>query len=289
MHTVSCSNKGTLSFLCLLPLFALGCANENLPSSQELGPLRVLGLIADKPEANEGDTVQVIPIISDFSAASTSGPRTLAYSWKFCADPGVALGVTPSCSGTLIGSGSGSITVSEAPLTTLPFSGKASSDPINLTIPAGVLAAISPEQASNGVPLVFTFELSAGSEVTRAFRRIIVTTRTGAQLNTPVSLTSLSGLTSGSPSTFPTTEAKLTPVLASSAETYTVISTTGENLTRTEKLTVSWFTTAGEFEFSRTDGSSPNTWTPPESGTALGLIILRDDRGGVSDPITIGY
>ena len=35
--------------------FVLGsCANDNLPSPQKLGPLRVLGLVADKPEANPG-------------------------------------------------------------------------------------------------------------------------------------------------------------------------------------------------------------------------------------------
>lgn len=265
-------------------LFA-GCANDNLPSPQKLGPLRVLALSASKPEANPGDTVTITPIISD----TTSGPRALSYSYQFCLDPGVAYGASPRCTGTLISSGSGTITAAEAPLTAAPYSGSANADTFNLSVPAGTLSGLDLNVAANGIPLLVTYDLTGGSETTRSFRRIIVTSRTGAALNAPLTLTGLQA--SGAAITsFPASEQDLTPVLGSSAETYTLISSTGEVLTRTEKLTVSWYVTDGEFEFSRTDGSSSNKWTPPSSGgTPLGLLLLRDDRGGVSNPVTVGY
>ncbi|NDD92484.1 hypothetical protein EBZ37_10405 [bacterium] len=261
-----------------------GCANDALPKPQKLGPLRVLGILADKPEANEGDSVNLTPIVSDFS----SGPRTLTYSWKFCADPGIAQGASPVCSSTILAQGTGSIQTTEAPLTGAPYSGLAATDSVNVSIPPGTLASLSATQATNGIPLIFTFELTGGTESTQAFRRIIVTSR--ATLNTNVSLLSVSGLvTNGAIQDFPASKQSLTPVLGSSADTYTVISSTGETLTRTEKLTVSWFTTDGEFEFSRTDGSSSNQWTPPSGGSAKGLVLLRDDRGGLSTPIQVGF
>ena len=266
------------------------CGSDKLPKPQELGPLRVLGLSADKPETNEGDTVTITPIVSDYSSASGSGARSLDYEWAFCTDPGIAFGASPVCGPTLISSGSGSILAAEAPLTSAIFSGAVGAgDQISVTVPAGILAALPSAQASNGVALLLTYSLSAGSDTVRSFRRIIVTSRTGAELNGPVSITSITGLVAGTPLTFPTEKSDLTPVLASSADSYTVVSSTGATLSRTEKLTASWYTTDGEFEFSRTDGDSSNSWTPPDSGAPLGLVILRDDRGAVSLPIEIGF
>jgi hypothetical protein len=286
MRIALCSNEVALVAACLA---LAACGSDALPKPQELGPLRVLGLSADKPEANEGDAVTITPIVSDYSYASESGARALDYAWEFCADPGIAFGASPICGSTIL-SGSGSIPASEAPLNTPIFSGAVeAARQISVTVPAGILAAVSSAQASNGVALLFTYTLSAGSDSARAFRRIIVTSRTGAALNGPVSISSITGLVAGTPLTFPTEKSDLTPVLASSAESYTVVSSTGATLTRTEKLTVSWYTTDGEFEFSRTDGDSSNSWTPPDSGTPLGLAILRDDRGAVSLPIEIGF
>lgn len=262
------------------------CGNDNLPKPQKLGPLRVLGLISSNPEINDGTStpITITPVISDTTGA---GSRSIAFSWKVCPDPGVALGISPACTSTLLSSGSGSIAVTDPPLTTAPYSGATTT--FGFTLPTNLLSGVAASQASNGVAVLVTYDLTAGSETTSSFRRIIVTSR--STLNTNVSITSIAGLSgAGTPgSGFPASETDLTPSLGSTADSYTVISSTGETLTRTEKLTVSWFTTDGEFEFSRTDGSNSNKWTPPTGGTPRGLAILRDDRGGMSTPFTIGF
>jgi hypothetical protein len=71
---------------------------------------------------------------------------------------------------------------------------------------------------------------------------------------------------------------------ASSSETYQVMQNDGSFLTRTEEMLNTWFVSDGEFDFSRTTGSTENLWTPPGSKPSnRGMVILvvtRDGRGG---------
>lgn len=283
----SCWNKLPKRALPLVLFTLCACGSDNLPKPQKLGPLRVLGLIASSPEINDSTPtpITITPIISDTTAA---GSRTLTFSWKVCPDPGVAFGLEPTCAASaVLFTNSGTIAATDPPLTGAPYSGVTTQ--FGFTLPTNLLASRTATEASNGIPVLVTYEINGGSETARSFRRITLTSRSLANLNGNVSLSSISGLVSGTPNTFPSSETDLTPVLGSSPDTYTVISSTGETLTRTENLTISWYTTDGEFEFSRTDGSRSNKWTPPSSGTPKGLLILRDDRGGLSLPLTIGY
>lgn len=269
--------------LLLLGALALGsCANDNLPKPQKLGPLRVLGLIATSPEIEPGNVSTITAVISDFS----SGGRAMTFEWKACEDPGVALGATPTCEGAVaIGApASGTINTTATKLAATPFTGRALFNTYAVTPDVTFLSNKSLFEKFNGVSVIVTFKVSAGNETATAFRRLLVRDLSvnPSPLNTkPAPPTGIASL--------PATEQDLTPTLTESASTYAVLSTTGATLTRTEKLTVSWYTTDGEFEFSRTDGASSNKWTPPTSGTAIGLILLRDDRGGLSDPLEIGY
>lgn len=285
-----CSSKSgvSLSRALMLGIFsalASSCGSDNLPKPEKLGPLRVLGLIASTPEvAATGATVNIIPVISD----TDGGTRILNYEWKSCLDPGVALGATPTCEGQTAISAPDSNTLNRTStqLQNYPFTGSATNDSYNVVIPGTLLTAKTAFEKFNGIAVLVTFKLMVDgtSESTSAFRRILVrdTTLNPTPLNskpaTPSGITSL-----------PASETDLTPTLTETSQTYSVLSTTGAVLSRTEKLTVSWFTTDGEFEFSRTDGASSNKWTPPTSGSPVGLILLRDDRGGLSDPLTIGF
>jgi hypothetical protein len=284
--SASISRSGSLALmLTLLSTLVSGCGSDTLPKPQKLGPLRVLGLIASTPEvAATGATVNIIPVISD----TDGGTRILNYEWKSCLDPGIALGATPTCEGqtAITAPNSNTINRTSTQLANYPFTGSATNDSYSVVIPGNLLTTKSAFEKFNGISVLITFRLSVdgSSESTTAFRRILVRDTT---LN-PTPLNSKPGAPSGI-TALPATETDLTPTLTESAQSYSVLSTTGAVLSRTEKLTVSWFTTDGEFEFSRTDGASANKWTPPSSGSPVGLLLLRDDRGGLSDPLTIGF
>jgi hypothetical protein len=293
---VSCSgsaarggSRGIRGAFLAIALFSLAaCGNDNLDESQQLGPLRVLALIADRPEVTIDDATPVIITgwISDYDKGGEPG-RSLTYSYASCPDPGVAYGVEPRCpDDSRISFGGGSIDGTQltsvnaytaaaftqgVPIPTTAFA------PWNLYWSSRTAA-----EKANGVAILVTFTISSGTEQTTAFRRITVTTRTGAALNQ----NSLA-ITGISPATLPTSEGKVSPTLVATADNYSVTTSNGTVVNRTEKLTVSWYTTAGEFKFNRTDGSSANTWTPPDNGTAKVFLFLRDDRGGVSDAFSL--
>ena len=58
-------------FLAAALITATSCNDSKLPKYVELTELRVLSLIADKPEVNPGETVSITPIISDINETTS--------------------------------------------------------------------------------------------------------------------------------------------------------------------------------------------------------------------------
>jgi hypothetical protein len=275
--------------LALASLLLGGCGNDNLDESQQLGPLRVLALVADRPEVTIDDAtpVSITAWISDYDKGGQPG-RSLQYDYAVCPDPGIAYGVEPRCPTATRLSFGDSVPIDVSPMTSLnaytaALFTQAVIIPTTAVAPWNLYwSSKTAAEKSNGVALLVTFRISSGSEETTAFRRITITTRSGAALNQ--NSLAITGIT---PSSLPTSEGKVSPNLAATADNYTITTSDGTVVNRTEKLTVSWYTTAGEFKFNRTDGGSANTWTPPTSGTAKVFLFLRDDRGGVSDAFSL--
>ncbi|MEN9722739.1 MAG: hypothetical protein RJB38_725 [Pseudomonadota bacterium] len=287
------SNKRQGAFLALFLLS--GCGSDLLDESQELGPLRVLALIASSPEVNMGTaSTSITPWVSDFTQGATRSGYS--YSWATCPDPGIAYGAAPQCSTASTLESGGPVAIAPGTLTAgNAYTGVATgAGAITINIPSSSSSfwtSRSLIEKTNGVALIFEFTLTTGTETARSFRRILVKSAGASNTNpllTDVTVDSVS--IAGATGSFPSTEKKLAPIIgAGSQESYTTLTTAGTVLNKTETLTVSWFTTAGEFQFNRTDSSSSNRFTPPESGAPKGLVFLRDDRGGVSAPITIGF
>ncbi len=310
MRIDSCSSRGSFlrtitervildrsaRFLCAaLTLVTLSaCGNDNLDETQQLGPLRVLALIASSPEVNiGGGSVNITPWISDFDRGGEAG-RSWSYSWKTCADSGIAFGAEPECSSDAVLQSGGPTTVAGGVLNLANAFTAPAVASIAVTIPAATDAFWTTRndlEKTNGVPLIFQFTLTAGSETVTSFRRILVKAAGASNTNPTLSGVTVDGASiAGGGGALPTTEKAVVPVIdAGSQQSYSVVTTNGTTLNKTEVLTVSWFTTLGEFQFNRTDGASENTFTPPDSGTPKAIVFLRDDRGGISAPVTIGF
>jgi hypothetical protein len=284
MRIDSCS-KNNLGWLCAVALIVSACGSDDLPKSSSLGVngVRVLALRADKPEAAPGASVQLTALVTDLELGRSTGSNvTVRYEAEHCIDPTVGIAPNPSCDGnpTRVNLTSGTVTLSGPTYSASHVVGT-----ITLPVAPLIFANRTADEQFNGIPYLFIYRATSGSKTETAFKRLIVSTRSVP--NTNPSLTQITGAGSG----LPAVTTALVPVL-SGAEQFTQIKSGGVSEVQTEDLTVSWFINVGTLIYTRTDGTSSNTWTPPPGGGERPFLIavVRDSRGGVGimNPIAVG-
>lgn len=271
--------------LILLPLvciFLFSCSKDDLPDFNKIEGPRVLALVADKPEANPGDTITITPVISDLVA--TAG---LQDSIQVCIDPGIAFGASVTCEGNPT-----KVVVQNHRTLTLPglaenWTGAA--DPASFALPldAVIFNQRSDQDKYNGVNYIVEYTLHSPSGLdTKAIKRIAVTevAKTSKNLNPAfidifANNVSMVNLPVG-------TKVNLSNDLTNaSAENYLIKDTQGNLKSYTEELTVTWFITDGETKYYRSLVGGVNEYTGPGAApigrSAYILAVARDDRGGV--------
>lgn len=260
-----------------------GCNRPDFPKYPVLGDLRILTIIANTPEANPGDTVTFTPVLSDMNGQG----RAINYSIQACIDPGVGVGVTPSCTTPDVSSiQSGTVTID--PGVSQTYTGPVS--PFTLTMPTAdtIFANRSVVDQYNGVAYLVFYSIStADGQRVDSFLRVTITasSKTQKNQNPVISSIDLSDSPTTSVISMPTTtlDFRVTSP-ATSAETYQTMRNDGSFVTHTEDLITTWFVSDGEFDFTRTIGNSENSWGPPETkSSGRGIVILvvtRDERGG---------
>jgi hypothetical protein len=268
----------------------VGCGTDVLPKYYLLDRLRVLGAntVGAAAEFSGGDAgIQVAFHISDPKGAG----RTLSYSLESCVDPGIGIGATPSCANnptrTVITALSTFVPGTAATnfygvLTTPAFS-----------VPAAGIMFIDPTtgspkptyQQDNGVAYIVILRLTATTtENLIAYKRVIVSTKAAKNQNPTFGSPALT--LNGLDATTYTLTTDAIPMNSSvatgSVETYFLEDSNGTSATKTEALTVTWFTNAGQIRYTRTDPGVENRYTPPAPlATVTSIIaVLRDDRGG---------
>lgn len=268
--------------LLIFPLLT-ACTDDDLPKYIELRGLRILALSSDTvaasgaAEYSPGDSVRITPWVSDFDAT-----RTINYSWQACVDPGITVGVDPSCDGV-----SGATAVTTAALTIPATERTGSGNTFDVTIPSDILDNRSALEQFNGVNYLVTYELVAsdGASV-KSFKRLITTSASKPVKNqNPTFNDILAG--NSSFTVFPSDEVALRASYpASSIESYTSLRSDGSVETRNEDLVTTWFITDGELDLYRTINDGETNYDPvtsrPTDHTPLVLGIMRDGRGGVA-------
>lgn len=274
-------------FYFLLIITSFGCSDSDLPDYYRLDRLRVLALIADQPETSPGGSVSITPVVSDLFG----GGRALTYSAESCLDPGVGFGATPTCenssSRVVIASGS-TLSGLSAP----NYTGTVTSV-LSIALPqsAVIFAGRTADEQINGVPYLVTFTVqgvssSGETDQVRAFRRILVSTRTIKNQN-PSFNTGNEILASGAPLlSFPSSETEVQGgVSTGSSESYQE-SQDGITSSLQESLTLTWFVSDGSVSKTRTESDGTTRLRPPSTAPSgrnyLIGVVLRDGRGGAS-------
>jgi hypothetical protein len=241
--------------------------------------MRVLALTTSTPEVLPGAAVSIQPLLSDVRGAG----RSLTYTVVACTDPGVAFGNQPDCEHD---SDRQSLGPFNATLTAPYYTELQAA--FSITIPASLFTTqrTNPFDQFNGAQyLVRVVVTASDGSTTSAFRRIRVSGAPKLPKNSNPSITAILGSSGQTLSTVPNESMLLTAQLASSAaESYLYLKTDGTTETRTENLTVAWYTSEGSLDSNRLAPDSPNQYsvaTSPSYPTFL-VVVATDDRGGSS-------
>lgn len=273
-------------FQCLF-ILTTGCTKSQLPKYVELDQLRVLTLIADKPEVGPGETVTITPVISDIKETAS-----LTFEAYGCIDPGVSAGAKATCDNnpTQILLGQGTITSSTSSEMSQNFSGSAPSFTLNIPASSVIFSQRSSMDQFNGVSYLVTYKVSntSGQNVL-SFKRILVSNKSSSDKNTNPGVQNI--LSQGQAlgvNNFPL-NGKFSlqmELVTGAAQSYQVQLDDGSFSTRTEEITTTWFITDGSLKYYRSNAQDTNEFTAPEALNSLRKSFLfsvtRDSRGGVS-------
>lgn len=277
--------KARFVLLAALLVALAGCNQPDFPKYNALGPLRILTIVTSAPEVNPGDTVTFTPVLSDLDGQG----RTIHYSISGCIDPGVGVGASPVCPETdpvSIQSG----TVALSPGESLTYTGPVPSFSLTMPDAATIFASRSSADQYNGVAYLVFYSISVpnGPSV-NSFLRVMITSSDKTQKNQNPVISSVDLNDIPITGSFPMPGAAVdfrATFPAASSETYQVMQRNGSFTTHTEDMVTTWFISDGEFDFTRTLGSSENAWGPPKAkpanrGVVL-LVVTRDERGGAA-------
>ncbi len=302
-------NLMILSFLILS-----ACGDSKLPRYTALNKLRILSLVADKPEVDFNslaftDTIQFSPWISDLYG----GGRALTHSLECCLDPGVSLGAKPTCAGnpSRVVEFTDSAIAATATFASPEFTGKVTPFNVDLSAMAATplalaqarFAAASTNQQFNGLSFLFVYQVKASAtESVTAIKKIIFSSAAKTTKNSnPNSLSIQTNAVDLETAGLPAVEADIFAVWPTSvAESYASYQVDGTLLNLKEKLEMTWFMTGpqntdcdsdiscsndGYFKFTRTLLDEANRYTPPTaapSGRKIAIVgVLYDKRGGM--------
>jgi hypothetical protein len=310
------------TYLVILGFSLSACSSDTMPRYSIIQGLRTLALVADSPEINfDGtsftpNTVTITPTISDLYGSG----RALSFNLYWCLDPGIGLGVIPSCDGNPSAVRDATlqnvaITAPSGTFSSPNYTGSLAPIPLNFT--PGFMGAtafsyytarflsLTSAQLYNGYSILVFFELYPTGDTSQkitTFKRIVFSSSTKTLKNTNPS--NLEIRRDGTEITsLPSSQSSLEAYLPSSqAESYFTQSTLGALSTATETLETAWFftgpsdiscskkkecTTDGYFALARSVPGELNLFYPPQGSipSTRGRILIgvaKDNRGGSS-------
>lgn len=274
-------------FLAAALTIATSCSDSKLPKYVELTELRVLSLIADKPEVNPGETVAITPIISDVNETTS-----LSYEAYGCIDLGVALGAEPSCANntTKVTLKQDTITASFNSDMSQNFTG--TGPRFNAVIPADTIIFNQRSETDkyNGVGYLIEYKISnTRGQTVSTIKRILVSNKTSGEknLNPVIDQLQSNGVALGN-NDFPL-NAKVTLSMlfnTNSFQVYTLKKYDGSAENKSEALTTTWFITDGSLKYFRSSNQDTNEYEAPSAlpttRKSFLISISRDSRGGAT-------
>lgn len=286
MNFESTQVKILIGALAALAVLNMSCGESPFRKYQNLGGLRVLAIKASTPEVLESSlptVVQLTPVISDFGATA----ETINVTGAVCPDPGVSFGAEPSCDSsslktdlTIPSITPGAVAFNSG-LFGLPNLTGRTAD-IAVTLPTGLTTGRSTIDRFNGIPVLITLTFSTSGRSVRAYKRILISTKTSPNTNPTLTQTTANG---AALSTSFSNSLQQLSFSGSGDGTYEFMRTDGTKEVRTENLRATFFISDGSLKRPRVSLGESVEWAPPSAvptGRPISVVtVVYDDRGGV--------
>jgi hypothetical protein len=258
-------------------IFLVACSNDNFRKVETLDTFRILGISSTDPEGAPLATSTLQLYVTD----TKGGGRTIIGTYESCLDPGISLGAPVTCKYDPAAT-NGTYTINTGLDPDLGagnlYTGFAG-DTVLVTLPATIFLGRSSREQFNGVSYITIFKFNVDGKNITAFKRIIATTRVGANLNTNPSITTMN-LNGAAIGAKPSKDDSLSLTTAA-AESFNYQNVDGSSESRTEKLEAAWYVSKGEISMPKARANQSVKYkTNPPSSDLLILSILRDGRGG---------
>ena len=273
-----------------LSLLAAACASDFLPASY-LNDLRVLAIVAAPLEAGPGDTVSLVPTVYAPGGATLAGQE-----WSFCpVTAGSGTGYScavPQCAVSLAAAADGSVSASPYDLALACASTFGSTG----TVPPGV-----PDVVQSTFTYQISYDLPGGGRQTRVAVQTVPLWTRGPPIE-PNLPPVIDAVEIGGAAASVAVPAAPLPVGASvpvrvridPASVQTYVDAAGRSVAET--MTVSYFTSAGRFQYDRQTGVDVSVDLQaidlaPGEAAAQVWVVARDLRGGqaVAGPFTVPF
>jgi hypothetical protein len=264
-------------------MFLFSCAEDNRPDFNKIESPRVVGLIADKPEANPNDVVTLTPIVSDLAA--TTG---LQDSVNTCIDAGIALGADPTCDNNPTKQIIHANRTLTLPGVSENWTGLADSFVVTTPLDILIFNQRSNQDKYNGISLIVEYILHSPSGVNiKSIKRIVITESSKTTKNLNPNFTDIfSDNVTMTNLPLNSTVALTSDLANTSAENYVVKDAQGSLKNFTEQLAITWFITDGSTKYYRSIVAQSNEYKGPTAApsgrSAYIMAVARDNRGGLA-------
>lgn len=258
-------------------LMFLACNSPDFKEFSELGDLRIMGIVADKPEIDGNSTAEVqvklTPYLSDIKAAGRKFKVTVVT----CLDPGVSQGAAPQCLKPKIAMYPNANTFDTRVLAAANYTGAMDSVTISIANPAGEIAALSKQQKYNGVNYLVIFNLTSGSTSLTAVKAISIAERQVLNSNPEIADIVLDEQDRYADWGFGKIDVAFTA--KGKQERYDEMLADGSINSLSESYFITWFYHKGKVKPSRVLLAQPATYQVNTSGDTL-VAVVKDRRGG---------
>lgn len=268
-----------MKIFCLLLLILSACNVPDFKKFSELGELRIMGIVADKPEIDGTRTDDVQVVLTPYLSDIFGGGRKFTVIVASCLDPGVSQGASPRCLDPKFAVYPNGNTFDTSVLAEKNYTGAMDAVTITIPNPAQLIAGRDEQQRYNGINYLVVFRLEHGATNLTAVKSISISERKALNRNPEIKEIVLDE--EAAAATLAPTDIDVSFTKAGEQENYTEMSADGSIDSLTESYVITWFYSLAKIKPSRILFGQQSKYKSAFFEHTI-VAVVKDRRGGTA-------